>query len=263
LTFPNFGGKHDHEAIITPEAVISLQQQGGDLFVPDGVVFAYQRAVWDHFDALGARLVDGYPGPWRTMRVLERDGVTVGLVGGFGIGAPVAALILEELIALGVRRFLNIGAAGSLLDDCRFGDVVLADAAIRDEGVSHHYLPAAKFAYPSAALTEEFANALEQRNVSIRRGTTWTIDAVFRETVAEANSYQAEGVATVEMEAAALFAVGALRQVDVAAAFAVSDHLLVSEAWEPGFRDDALRHSLEALLDAAIDTLTHMERPGV
>jgi hypothetical protein len=209
VTFPNFADKHEQEAIITPEAVIALQQQRGDLVVPDGVVFAYQRTVWEYFDALGARLVEGYPGPWRTMRVLERDGSAVGLVGGFGIGAPVAALILEELIALGVRRFLNIGAAGSLLDDCRFGDIVVADAAIRDEGVSHHYLPAAKFAYPSALLTEDFAAALERRDVSVRRGTTWTIDAVFRETVAE-----------------------------------------------PGFRDDALHRSVEALLDAAVDTLT-------
>ena len=164
-------------------------------------------------------------------------------------------MILEELIALGVRRFINIGAAGSLLKDCRFGDVVLADAAIRDEGVSHHYLPTAKFAHPSAALTSEFAGALERSGTPFRRGTTWTIDAVFRETVAEANSYQAEGVATVEMEAAALFAVGALRRVDVAGAFAVSDHLLVSEVWEPGFQDDALHRSLEGLLAAAVDTL--------
>jgi len=218
VTFPNYGGKHDQEAIITPEAVIALQRQFADLFVPDGVVFAYQRTVWEYFDSLGARLVEGYPGPWRTMRVLERGDATVGLVGGFGIGAPVAALILDELIALGVRRFIKIGAAGSLLNDCPFGDVILAEAAIRDEGVSHHYLPAAKFAYPSSSLTAQFAAALERRGVVYRPGTTWTIDAVFRETVAEANSYQAEGVATVEMEAAALFAVGAFRKVDVAAA---------------------------------------------
>jgi uridine phosphorylase len=257
VSFPNFGDKHGEEPIITPETVIALQRQSADLVVPDGVVFAYQRTVWEHFDAFGGRVVEGYPGPWRSLRVLERAGATVGLVGGFGIGAPVAALILDELIALGVRRFINIGAAGSLLNDCRFGDVIVADAAIRDEGVSHHYLPAAKFAYPSPALTAEFAAALDGRGVSFRQGPTWTIDAVFRETVAEANSYQAEGVATVEMEAAALFAVGAFRGVDVAAAFAVSDHLLVNEVWEPGFRHDALHCSLELLLEAAVDTLSN------
>jgi uridine phosphorylase len=256
VPFPNFDGKHDEEAIITPEKVIGAHRQVADLVVPDAVVFAYQRTVWEYFDAMGARVVEGYPGPWRTMRVLERGDAVVGLVGGFGVGAPVAALVLEELIALGVRRFINIGAAGSLLKDCRFGDVIVADAAIRDEGVSHHYLPAAKFAYPSASLTADFAAALAARGVVFRRATTWTIDAVFRETVAEANSYQAEGVATVEMEAAALFAVGALRGVDVVAAFAVSDHLLVSEVWEPGFQDDALHRSLELLLDAAIDAVS-------
>lgn len=99
VTFPNFGAKHGEEAIITPESVTAVQRQRTDLVVPDGVVFAYQRTVWEHFDAMGAGVVEGYPGPWRRLRVLERDNATVGLVGGFGIGAPVAAMILEELIA--------------------------------------------------------------------------------------------------------------------------------------------------------------------
>ena len=77
--------------------------------------------------------------------------------------------------------------------------------------------------------------------------------------MAEANSYQAKGVATVEMEASAMFAVATDRDVDIAA-FAISDHLLVNEAWEPGFQSDALRTSLEALLEAAVDTLAQSQR---
>ena len=259
MVFPNFDGKHAHDAIISPETVVAAVLRNDELVVPDGVVFAYQRAVWEHFDEMGARIVAGYPGPWREMRVMNRDNATIGLVGGFGVGAPVAAMILEELIALGVHRFINVGAAGSLLSDCQFGDIVLADAAIRDEGVSHHYVASEKFAYPSEHLTAELATVLERRGVRYRHGTTWTIDAPFRETVAEANSYQAKGVATVEMEASAMFAVATYRDVDIAV-FAISDHLLVNEAWEPGFQSDALRTSLEALLEAAVDTLAQSQR---
>ena len=46
-----------------------------------------------------------------------------------------------------------------------------------------------------------------------RQGTSWTIDAPYRETVAEIRRYRQEGVATVDMEASALFAVAAYRGV--------------------------------------------------
>jgi uridine phosphorylase len=86
-------------------------------------------------------------------------------------------------------------------------------------------------------------------------GTTWTTDAPYRETFAEVLSYRDEGVLTVEMEAAALFAVAAYRRVDIAGALAVSDHLLQNDAWSPGFGTDELRCSLAALLAASIGAL--------
>jgi purine-nucleoside phosphorylase len=78
---------------------------------------------------------------------------------------------------------------------------------------------------------------------------------VYRETVAEARSYQAEGVITVEMEAAALFAVAAYREVELAAAFVVSDHLLSGEQWSHAFGSDELHSGILKLLEASLETL--------
>ena len=66
--------------------------------------------------------------------------------------------------------------------------------------------------------------------------STWTIDTPYRETIDEVRHYQADGVLTVEMEAAALFAVGVHRGVDVAAAFVISD-LLTEDRWHGQFHD--------------------------
>jgi uridine phosphorylase len=78
----------------------------------------------------------------------------IALAGGFGIGAPAAATVLEELIALGAREFISIGEAGCLQPRCAFGEAVVCTGAIRDEGVSHHYAPAEKFRPgPSEGLT--------------------------------------------------------------------------------------------------------------
>ena len=87
------------------------------------------------------------------------------------------------------------------------GDLVLCDAAIRDEGVSHHYLPPGRLATAPVEATAALGAAMREAGHQFRTGTSWTIDTPYRETLDEVRHYQAEGVLCVEMEAAALFAV--------------------------------------------------------
>ena len=86
-------------------------------------------------------------------------------------------------------------------------------------------------------------------------GSAWTIDAPFRETVVEARHYADNGVAVVEMEAAALFAVGRVRDVEVASAFAISDSLADGE-WVPQFGHPRLAERLTRMIPAAVSALT-------
>ena len=74
--------------------------------------------------------------------------------------------------------------------------------------------------------------AMNRARVPYRAGVSWTIDTPYRETVAEARRYQAEGVLCVEMEAAALFAVAKVRALQVASAFTISDSL-ADLVWNP------------------------------
>lgn len=255
VSFPNFSDKHLHDAIITPDGVVAHVKASAGVVIPDGAVLIYSRFLGGQLDDAGLLPQTGYPRTWGPVRLVERRGATVAVIGFFGIGAPAAAAVLEELAALGVRQVISMGAAGSLPADTAFGDVVVCNAAIRDEGVSHHYLPTAKFAYPSEALTRRLCETLRDRGIACRSGPTWTIDAPYRETVAEALSYQQEGVITVEMEAAALFAVAEHRGIDVAAVFAISDHLLQEKVWVPGFGSEELRSSLLRLVDVSVDVL--------
>jgi nucleoside phosphorylase len=58
------------------------------------------------------------------------------------MGAPMAVMLLEQLIALGARRLLYLGFCGALVPSYRIGDLFLPVQAIREEGTSYHYLPA-------------------------------------------------------------------------------------------------------------------------
>lgn len=68
-------------------------------------------------------------------------------VSAFGMGAPIAAIVLHELFALGVTTFLRIGTAMAV-PPASIGDFVLADGALRAEGTSPSYAP---LGYPAIA----------------------------------------------------------------------------------------------------------------
>ena len=128
-----------------------------------------------------------------------------------GIGAPFAAALLEEAIALGCRKLIACGGAGVISPEVEFGEIVVPTAAVRDEGTSYHYLPPAREVEPSPEAVAAIESALRSAGVDYLKGKTWTTDGIYRETPARIERRRGEGCLTVEMEAAALFAVAAFR----------------------------------------------------
>lgn len=167
------------------------------------------------------------------------------------MGAPGAAVVMEELIAWGVKKFIIVGFAGTLQKHVQIGDLVLCEKALRDEGTSYHYLPDSEWAFPAKKLTEKLRQALQEEKQPFHYGPSWTTDAIYRETVEEAQLYQSQGVVSVEMEASALFAVAQFRNVEAAAVFSISDSL-ADLVWQPEFHSEKPRAGLEHLFRATL-----------
>jgi uridine phosphorylase len=169
----------------------------------------------------------------------------VGIAHISGPGAPFAAIVVEELAALGVKQFLIVGLAGSLQAGLRVGSLVVCEKALRDEGTSHHYVKRGAFARSSPRLAAELKATLKRHRVSFAEGPGWTTDAPYRETIAELRRYRRSGILTVEMEAAAVFTVAQCLWGRAAALFVISDHL-DERGWEPRFHDSTpgLRRAL-------------------
>jgi hypothetical protein len=260
-SYPNFAGKHAGQALFTAADFVAYQRQVGaldDREIPGGVVLCYHRSLYDHV----LRAEELKPPRRRDLPLLlPSTGGQVGLVGQFGFGAPVATVVLEQLAALGISAMVSVGTAGSLQRDLEPGDLVLCEAAVRDEGVSHHYLPPARLAAAPTEMTAALGAALRQSGLAFRTGVSWTIDTPYRETVAEARHYQAEGVLCVEMEAAALFAVAEVRDLRLASAFVISDSL-ADLVWNPRFRDPAVQDGLIGLYQAAVAALLAGPEPA-
>jgi uridine phosphorylase len=130
-----------------------------------------------------------------------------------GVGAPLAAGMLDEVIALGGRKFIVCGGAGVLRREIVVGHVVIPTSAVRDEGTSYHYVPPSREVSVSPGAVAAIEHALAFRDISYTIGKTWTTDAIYRETPARIEARKAEGCLTVEMEAAAFFAVAQFRGV--------------------------------------------------
>jgi uridine phosphorylase len=170
-----------------------------------------------------------------------------------GVGAALAAGWLDELIAQGGRAFVAAGGAGVLVPELAMGHVVVPTAAVRDEGTSYHYQPASRVVEPSGDALAAVLETLGAHDVPYVTGLTWTTDGFYRETRGRLERRVAEGCLTVEMEAAALFAVARFRGVPLAQVLCAGDDLS-GETWDPrGWarhatgRDLLLRLAIEAV----------------
>jgi uridine phosphorylase len=148
-----------------------------------------------------------------------------------GVGAPLVAGLLEEVICLGARKFVACGGCGVLDRKIAAGHIIVPVSAVRDEGTSYHYLPPSREVFASPEGVAAIANVLTRYGISHLLGKTWTTDAIYRETPEKVALRRAEGCQAVEMEAAAFFAVAQHRGVTLAQMLYAGDDVSGAE-WD-------------------------------
>jgi uridine phosphorylase len=148
-----------------------------------------------------------------------------------GVGAPLAAGLLEEVIALGCTKFVACGGCGVLDSAIAMGHVLVPHSAVRDEGMSYHYLPPSREVKASAKAVAAIEQTLKERDVDYLPVKTWTTDALYRETPTKVKRRKEEGCVCVEMGAAAFFAVAQFRGVEFGQLLYGGDDL-GGEAWD-------------------------------
>ena len=164
-----------------------------------------------------------------------------------GMGGPSAAIVLSELIALGARRAIRVGTCGALAPSLELGELVIARESICADGTSRA-LGAGERVSADAALTD----ALVRSAPSARAGAIVSVD-LFYETERSPRGGPHDALA-IEMEAAALFALGAAQAVPVACLLAVSD-TFDSSGERTRIDGDSLRAAAERMGAVALTAL--------
>ncbi|MGH2823519.1 MAG: purine-nucleoside phosphorylase, partial [Thermoleophilaceae bacterium] len=148
-----------------------------------------------------------------------------------GMGGPSAAIVVEELIALGARRLVRIGTCAALVEDLALGDLIAAESVLPADGAS-----AALGA--NGALTPDPGLLAGLAGAGARRATVVSSDLFYDPRDGQVGEWVERGAMAVEMEAATILRVAARRGVEAACVLGVSD--------VPG-QDGARRAGAEAI----------------
>jgi 5'-methylthioadenosine phosphorylase/purine-nucleoside phosphorylase len=170
-------------------------------------------------------------------------------VQGTGMGCPGATIVFEELIQLGCKRLIRVGTCGGLQPQHSLGDLVVAISAVPADSTAMHlvgnepHCPTASW-----SLVHETVHLAKHRDEHLHVGPIVSSDLFYNPDVGQYERWSKRGVLAVEMEAAALFTVAALRGVESGCLLTVSDMIVGGETRR--ISDEDLR--------AAVDRMTRL-----
>src|SRR5918992_3317786 len=172
-----------------------------------------------------------------------------------GMGCPTAAIVMEELVQLGVKRFLRVGTCGGLQPDMALGDLVIALAAVPADrtvdklvGFEPH-APTADFGLVHGAV-----HAAKELGKPVRVGPIVSSDLFYNPDEGQYARWSDRGVLAVEMEAAVLFTIGAIRKVKAGCLLTVSD--VVVEGEFVRITDEEMKAAVDQMTELALGTVT-------
>jgi len=252
---PELNFPEDREAIINP-----VWEPGEEAVTPT-VILTFTQP--DYRDL--CRLAQAQGSPHQLWGCAYRKGSWEGAsftVVAPALGAPYAAMVLEKLIALGARRVLALGWCGSVSPKARIGELILPIGAVPGDGTSPHYCRGDSEITPHRDLYDLLAAGLKDVEAPWHAGLIRSTDAFFRETKALIQSCQSQGVLALDLEVAALFAVGQFRGIGVAALLVISDELFTS-TWQAARGSQPFRQARQTALRLVLDAATRAEEQNV
>jgi DeoD family purine-nucleoside phosphorylase len=167
-----------------------------------------------------------------------------------GMGCPSAAIVYEELIQLGASRLIRVGTCGALQPNMAMADVVVAIAATPADHTALTYTGGEPHA-PVAdwRLVTLAARLALERGERVHVGAIVSSDVFYDPDVDRSRRWATRGHLGIEMEAAVLYTIAALRGVAAVTILTVSD-VLYGEA-PVRISDEELRQGVDRMTEIA------------
>ncbi|MGW2520700.1 nucleoside phosphorylase [Streptomyces sp. NPDC001617] len=186
-----------------------------------------------------------FQGDWKGRRVV---------VASHGVGGPGAVCCFQELMDAGVRTVVRLGTAGAMTAALKAGDLLVAEAAIREDGVSDQYLPLSYPAYCTPEVVLALSASAKAHGRDVHRSPVWTRALLYPGRVPFATeAYAASGVAAIEMELSALLVLAASRGCRSGGLFVIDGVSADEQPYDP--HTVAVADAIELAAVVALDAL--------
>lgn len=183
---------------------------------------------------------------------LDGKRVTVGNGGRY---SPDTAITSEILCAAGVRSLIRVGSCGSLQENIKIGDLVIAVGALRGDGTSRYYVPEHFSTVAHNDVIDALRKAADSLNIPYHLGWVFTTDALFQETPGLLRQLNQQSIACIDMVTSAFLTVAQVRGKKAGAVLAVSDECLHGKF---GFRDPHFFEAEKRTLEVARKSLQYL-----
>jgi uridine phosphorylase len=207
------------------------------------------KRLEDPVEVAWAREYRSFRGSWAGVEVV---------VSSHGVGGPGAICLFQELADAGVRTILRLGTAGAMQPGVGDGDLVIAEACVRDDGVTQQLVPPEFPAVASAEAVLALVDAARRREAPHHRGLVWTRAAFYPGLLpVPMPAYVRAGVLAIEMELSALLVLGSLRGLTTGGVLvidgAAADELVESTGYDP--HRDVVAEGVDRGIAVALDAL--------
>jgi DeoD family purine-nucleoside phosphorylase len=171
-----------------------------------------------------------------------------------GMGCPSAAIVIEELVQLGVTKIVRVGTCGGLQPDLAMGDLVIAQSATAADATAAHlvgnepHAPTADF-----GLLHEAVHQARHLGKPVRVGPIVSSDLFYQPDPGQVRRWSDRGIVAVEMESAVLFTLGALHRIRTGCLLVVSDVIVEGEFLR--ISDDDMRTAVDGMTELALHTV--------
>ncbi|WP_066504822.1 purine-nucleoside phosphorylase [Abyssisolibacter fermentans] len=184
----------------------------------------------------------GYTGEYKGKRIS---------VQGTGMGIPSISIYVNELITeYGVKNLIRIGTCGSVREDIKVRDVILAMSASTTSHINRLRFNGMDFA-PTANfdLLLKAYNIAKEKNLDVKCGNVLTSDLFYGDDPNAWKHWASFGVLAVEMETAGLYTLAAKYGVNALSVLTISDSIVTGEKTTSQEREKTLNDMIEIALE--------------
>jgi len=166
------------------------------------------------------------------------------------------SITAEVMCNAGIKNIIRIGTCGALDEKIKVGDLIVVDNVLRGDGVSPYYVDNSFKTVSDKKLSDTLFTVAKDLGATVHRGTTWTTDALLRETREIVEPKRKEGAIAVDMVSSTLLTIAQVYKVKAAAILAVSDNVITGEM---GFMNPLYYMAETKLIEIALETVKRLE----